>query len=192
MNICVFCASSAGSHPVFLEAATLLGRSIAERGWGVVYGGAHVGLMGAVADATLAAGGEVFGVIPAAMRDRELAHERLTGLEVVTTMHERKARMADLADAFVAMPGGYGTLDEFFEILTWAQLGIHDKPCGMLNVAGFFDALLEHLDRSVSAGLLKPAHRSLFVVESTVEALLDRLPGARPVVASKWTDPGIR
>ncbi len=186
MRVCLFCGSSSGNNPAFLEAARQLGGAIAQRGWGMVYGGAHVGLMGAAADAALEAGGEVIGVIPKGLERRELAHERLTHLHVVASMHERKALMADLSHAFVALPGGYGTLDEFFEILTWAQLGIHDKPCGMLNVAGFFDSLLTYLDGSVEAGLLKPAHRRRFVVETEPGRLLDRLPESLAAVANKW------
>lgn len=192
MNICVFCGSSSGKEPVYLDAARTLGREIARRGWGIVYGGAHVGLMGAVADEALAAHGNVAGVIPKGLVDRELAHAGLTSIHVVNTMHERKAMMADLADAFVAMPGGYGTLDEFFEILTWAQLGIHRKPCAMLNTRGFFDPLLKYLDGAVEAGFLKPAHRELFLVETEPAALLERLPGFSPTVTHKWMEPAGR
>src|SRR5262245_12742237 len=140
-RVCVFCGSSAGNRPEYADAARHLGAALARRGLGLVYGGGHVGLMGVVADAVLRAGGEVIGVIPQALVERELAQAGLTRLEVVDTMHQRKARMADLADAFVALPGGFGTCDELFEILTWSQLGLHARPVGLLNVAGFFDPL---------------------------------------------------
>lgn len=191
-RVCVFCGSSAGRDARFLEAARQLGGELAGRGMALVYGGAHVGLMGAVADTMLAAGAEVTGVIPRGLVEREVAHERLTELRVVQTMHERKALMADLADGFIAMPGGYGTLDEFFEILTWAQLGIHRKPCGMLNVAGFFDGLLGYLDHAVGAGLLKQAHRDLFLVDGAAGRLVERMMGFEAPVAGKWMDAGGR
>lgn len=178
MTICVFCGSSSGNDPRYLAAARHLGSAIAERGWGLVYGGAHVGLMGAVADAALAAGGKVTGVLPHGLEQRELAHGGLTRLHIVGSMHERKAMMADLSDAFIALPGGYGTLDEFFEILTWAQLGLHAKPCAVLNVNGFFDALFQYLDGAVAAGFVKQAHRNRFLVETAVPPLLDRLSSA--------------
>src|SRR5512146_1988331 len=146
-RVCVFCGSSPGSNPIYLEAARAMGRTLAGRGLGLVYGGGSVGLMGALADAALAAGGEVVGVIPRALQLRELAHGRLTTLHVVGSMHERKARMAELSDAFAALPGGMGTLEELAEILTWAQLGLHARPCGVVDVAGYFAPLLAFLDR---------------------------------------------
>src|ERR1700679_3600731 len=158
--VCIFCASAAGASPVYLEAATELGRRIAERGYGLVYGGATVGAMGAVADAALAAGGAVVGVIPEVIREREIDHRGLTELHVVGTMHERKALLASRADAFVALPGGYGTLDEFIEIVTWAQLKIHAKPCVLVNLTvnggGFYDGLLAFLDHTVAEGFIVP------------------------------------
>lgn len=160
-SIAVFCASASGSKPAYLETARDLGSAIAERGYGLVYGGATVGAMGAVADAALAAGGRVVGVIPGVIIDLEIAHRDLTELHIVGTMHERKALMAERSDAFVALPGGYGTLDEFIEILTWAQLRIHNKPSVMVNVGGYYDPLLEFFDRAVEEGMLKPQNRSL-------------------------------
>ncbi len=163
-SIAVFCASASGAKPEFLEAARDLGHRIAERNYSVVYGGASVGTMGALADAALAAGGKVVGVIPGVIIDLEIAHPGLTELHIVATMHERKALMASRADAFIALPGGYGTLDEFIEILTWAQLRIHTKPCVIVNVGGYYDPLLAFFDRAVEAGLIKPENRSLVQV----------------------------
>jgi uncharacterized protein (TIGR00730 family) len=162
--ICVFCASAPGARPQYLEAATEFGRHIAERGYGLVYGGATVGAMGAVADAALAAGGEVVGVIPEVIREREIDHKELTEQHVVGTMHERKAMLAARADAFVALPGGYGTMDEFIEIVTWAQLKIHAKPCVLVNISGFYDPLLAFFDHSVREGFIQPENRSLIQV----------------------------
>lgn len=162
--ICVFCGSADGARPEYAETARELGRSIASKGYGLVYGGASVGLMGALADAGLAAGGEVLGVIPDVIMDREIAHRGLTKLHVVRTMHERKAMMADRADAFVALPGGYGTMDEFIEIVTWAQLRIHAKPCVLINVGGYYDGLLGFFDTAVAEGLIRPENRGLVQV----------------------------
>ena len=173
--VAVFCASSKGTRPEYLEAARHLGAGLGERGMGLVYGGASVGLMGALADAALAAGAPVVGVLPSVLESREIAHRGLTELHFVSTMHERKARMAERATAFVALPGGYGTLDEFLEILTWAQLGIHAKPCLLVNVLGFYDQLLAFLDHAVQAGFLKPHNRALIEVVDSVESALDRL-----------------
>jgi len=170
--VCVFCASAAGASPVYLEAASELGRRIAERGHGLVYGGATVGAMGAVADAALGAGGAVVGVIPDVIREREIDHKGLTELHVVRTMHERKAMLADRADAFVALPGGYGTMDEFIEIVTWAQLKIHAKPCVMVNVRGFWDGLLAFLDHCVREGFIQSENRGLVQVGHNVEEAL--------------------
>ena len=158
-SIAVYCGSSRGTDLAFATAAVSLGRLLAERGIRLVYGGGHVGLMGVIADAVLAAGGEVVGVITRALQAKEIAHGRLTELVVTETMHERKAAMADAADAFVMLPGGYGTFDEFFEALTWTQLGIHDKPCGVLDVAGFFAPLRDLLDGATTAGFVIPVHR---------------------------------
>jgi uncharacterized protein (TIGR00730 family) len=171
--VCVFCASADGVSPVYLQAARELGRLIAERGYGLLYGGATVGAMGAVADAALGAGGEVVGVIPDVIREREIDHKGLTELHVVRTMHERKALLASRADAFVALPGGYGTLDEFIEVVTWAQLRIHAKPCVLVNVDGFFDGLLRFLDHTVAEGFIVPENRGLVqVARDPSEALL--------------------
>jgi uncharacterized protein (TIGR00730 family) len=174
-RICIFCGANAGNRPLFAAVAKELGALIARSGRGVVYGGGNVGLMGAVADGALEQGGEVIGVIPRSLVDRELAHKGVSTLHIVGTMHERKALMADLSDAFIALPGGFGTLDEFFEILTWAQLGIHGKPVGLYNVDGYFDHLLAFLDRAVSEGLLQAQNRRMFIVEHQSGAVIDRL-----------------
>lgn len=192
-RVCVFCGSSPGTDPAFLDAARALGSYLGRRGTGLVYGGASVGLMGVVADAALGAGAHVTGVIPASMVGRELAHRGLPDLRVVATMHERKALMADLADAFVALPGGMGTLDETFEILTWAQLDIHDKPVGLLDVDGYFAPLLAFLDHAVAKGFVRQSHRDMVLVEGSPERLVDALlaRAARPR-AAKRLDPAAR
>jgi len=179
-RVCVFAGSSAGVRPEYMTAATDLGRVLAARGIGLVYGGARVGLMGAVADAVLTGGSEVTGVIPRSLVEKEVAHSGLTELRVVTTMHERKALMADLSDAFIALPGGWGTLDEFFEILTWAQLGLHCKPCGVLNVQGYFDRLLSFLDHSVEQGFVRREYGALLAVSDDPSTLLDALRAQTP------------
>jgi len=171
-RVCVFCGSACGTDPALLVAARELGAGFARAGRGIVYGGATVGLMGAMADAALDAGGHVVGVIPSSLVARELAHEGLPDLRVVATMHERKALMADLSDAFVALPGGLGTLDEFFEILTWAQLGLHAKPCALLNVNGYYDPLLAFLDKATRTGLVARDHREMIVVAGDVDTLV--------------------
>jgi uncharacterized protein (TIGR00730 family) len=171
-TICVYCGSNPGKDPVYLEAATDMARRFAERGLRIVYGGAQVGVMGAVADAALAAGGEVVGVIPQLLVDREVAHTGLTELHVVGTMHERKALMAELSDAFVALPGGIGTLEELIEVYTWSYLGIHSKPLAVLNTAGFYDRLSAFLDHAMHEGFLRPEHRSRLMVAPDTEALL--------------------
>lgn len=165
-----------------------MGKALARRGLGLVYGGGHIGLMGVVADSVLAEGGEVIGVIPKALLAKELAHQGLTELQVVGSMHERKALMAELADAFVALPGGYGTFEEFCEVLTWAQLGLHRKPCGILNVEGFYNALLLLLDHAVAEQFVRAEHRSLVLEEQDPERLLDRLVSHRPAKLDKWLD----
>ena len=174
-RLCVFCGSSGGGRPAYGDAARRLGAAMARRGLGLVYGGGHVGLMGVLADAVLAGGGEIIGVIPQALIDRELAHPKVADMRVVQTMHERKALMAELSDAFLALAGGYGTADETFEMLTWAQLKIHDKPIGLLNVDGFFDPLLAWLDRAVADGFIKPRHRNLVRVEADVDRVVGSL-----------------
>ena len=172
-RVCVFCGSSVGNNPEYAEYAAALGQLLARKHIGLVYGGGHVGLMGVIADAALAAGGEVIGVIPRALADREIAHARLTDLRVVDSMHTRKAMMADLADAFIAMPGGVGTFEEFFEAITWTQLGLHRKPCGLLNAAGFYSPLVAFIDQAVNEGFIKPVHRKMIVVDDNPERLLD-------------------
>jgi uncharacterized protein (TIGR00730 family) len=165
-----------------------MGRAMAERNIGLVYGGGNVGLMGIIADAVLERRGEVVGIIPQALVDRELAHEGLARLIVVQSMHERKAKMAEASDAFIAMPGGYGTLEEFCEIITWAQLGLHRKPCGILNVDGYYDALLTLFDRAVSEGFLRPWNRKLVIQETAPDRLLDLLESYIPPPTEKWID----
>ena len=185
-RVCVFCGSSAGLRPSYVNAAQHLGRTLARRGLSVVYGGAHVGLMGALADGALEAGGEVIGIIPESMMAREIGHTRISDLRVVRSMHERKAAMESLADAFVALPGGMGTLEEFCEILTWGQLGLHRKPCGLLNIDGYYTRLLGFMDHMVEERFLKPAHREWIVVEDEPERLLDRLQTTHPPKLEKW------
>jgi uncharacterized protein (TIGR00730 family) len=172
--ICVFCGASAGAKPAYLAAARAVGMALAGRGIEVVYGGSRVGLMGAVADAALAAGGRVTGVIPLALVERELAHTGLTDLRIVTTLHERKALMAELSDAFLALPGGLGTLEELAEVLSWAQLGLHAKPIAALDVEGYFDGLAGYLNHATAEGFIGPDQRGLLAVETDLDALLDR------------------
>lgn len=187
MRLCVFCGSSSGARPEYLEAARSLGGLLAARGIGLVYGGARVGLMGEVADAVLAAGGEVIGVIPKALWEREVAHTALRDLRVVSSMHERKALMADLSDAFVALPGGIGTLEELFEVWTWGQLGIHAKPVALLDTAGYYAPLVAFLDHAVEERFLRPGHRSALLVEREAGTLLDRVAEwTPPPVEGKW------
>jgi uncharacterized protein (TIGR00730 family) len=174
-RICVFCGSNTGVRPAYADAAASVGRALAENGIGLVYGGGNIGLMGVLADAALGAGGDVVGVIPRALKEKEVAHLGLTELHVVGSMHERKALMADLSSAFVALPGGFGTFDEFCEVLTWTQLGIQQKPCGLLNVEGYYDSLLAMFDHGVAEGFLKPAHRGIIIADTAIEPLLQRL-----------------
>lgn len=188
-RICVFCGSSFGARPAYKQAAEHLGRLLAERGIGLVYGGGGVGLMGAMADACLAADGEVIGVIPESLLRREVGHRDVTKLHIVQTMHERKALMADLSDAFIALPGGYGTLEEFCEIVTWSQLGIQQKPCGLLNVEKFWDGLLAALDHAVDEGFVRPENSQLVLVAATPEGMLHRLmEWTPPEHIEKWID----
>ncbi|HEX6749303.1 MAG TPA: TIGR00730 family Rossman fold protein [Longimicrobium sp.] len=191
-RVCVFCGSNPGGRPDYAAAAREMGRVLVERGLGLVYGGGNVGLMGIVADTVLAGGGEVVGVIPEALMAREVGHAGLTELHVVRTMHERKAMMADRADAFVAMPGGFGTFEEFCEVLTWSQLGFHPKPCGLLNVAGYYDPLLALFDRGAEEGFIPPQHRALVIEETDPARLLDRFAAFRPPTTSKWIRPDER
>ena len=187
-RICVFAGSNAGSQSEYLAAARELGQALVRRELGLVYGGARVGLMGALADAVLAARGHVTGVIPEALVAKEAAHRGLSELRVVASMHERKAMMADLADGFVALPGGLGTLEEFFEVLTWAQLGLHRKPCGLLNVCGFFDGLLSFIEHSIDERFVRREHRSMIIVSSSPDSLLERFDQYVPPVVPKWID----
>jgi uncharacterized protein (TIGR00730 family) len=187
-RICVFCGSSPGADPVFEAAARCMGRTLAAAGIGLVFGGGSVGLMGAVADAALAAGGDAIGVIPRSLWEREIGYTGLTDLRIVGSMHERKALMADLSDGFIALPGGIGTLEELFEVWTWAQLGVHAKPVDLLNVAGFFDPLLAFLDATVEQRFLRPEHRALVLVEHDPAALLRRFATYVPPDVPKWID----
>ena len=173
LSVCVFCGSSPGDDPRFEAAAAETGREIARRGWTLVYGGAHVGLMGVVADAALRAGGPVAGVIPRFLEQREVGHRGLTSLEIVESLGERKQRMGEISDAFLSLPGGIGTLDELFEAWSWSQVGLQRKPSGLLNVAGYYDALVAFLDRATAAGFVKPPHRALLAVSADVGELLD-------------------
>ena len=185
-SLCVFCGSSAGHEPAYTEAARTLGRTLAGAKIRLIFGGGRVGLMGEVANAALAAGGEAIGVIPNFLLEREIAHTDLTDLHVVGSMHERKAMMSGLSDGFVALPGGTGTLEEFFEVLTWAQLGEHAKPCGLLNVAGYYDPLLSVLDHMVGKGFLSKSNRALVLVERDPRTLLAKLERYRPPETIKW------
>ena len=175
LSVCVYCGSSSGNNPVYADAAKALGRALVKHNLSLVYGGGHVGLMGIVADAVLNAGGEVTGVIPKALMDTEVGHDHLTRLLVVKDMHERKALMAEHADGFIAMPGGIGTLEELFETLTWAQLGFHEKPIGLFNVAGFYDPLIEFLRHQTSQGFLRAEHKDLLLVEAEPDPLIEQL-----------------
>ena len=187
-RLAVYCGSSPGADPAYAAAARALGAEMAARGIGLVLGGGHVGLMGAIADAVLEAGGEVIGVIPTALRDKELAHQGCTELHVVSTMHERKSLMADFAKGFIAMPGGFGTFDEMFEMLTWGQLGYHTRPCGFLNVAGYYDALFAFLDSCVEARFVTRVHREMIIASTDPAELLDRMAAFQPPDQAKWLD----
>jgi uncharacterized protein (TIGR00730 family) len=180
-RICVFCGSSLGARPAYRDAAQRLGELLAERRIGVVFGGGAIGLMGVLADAALSKGGEVIGVIPESLVRREIGHRGVTQQHVVETMHQRKARMADLSDAFIALPGGYGTLEELCEAITWSQLGIQQKPCGLLNIEKYWDGLLAVLDHAVDEGFVRPENSRLVLVAQTPERMLERL--------SEWTPP---
>jgi len=187
-SVCVFCGSNPGTDAAFVAAARAVGTTLAERGIRVVYGGGRVGMMGALADAAQAAGGRVTGVIPRDLVEREIGHTGLDDLRVVGSMHERKALMAELSDAFVALPGGIGTLEELFEVYTWAQLGIHAKPIGLLDVAGFYAPLAGFLDHVVERGFLRPETRDALAVADDLDALLAALEGATPITGHKWTE----
>jgi uncharacterized protein (TIGR00730 family) len=185
-RVCVYCGSSEGRDPRYREAAVRVGRSLAQRGLGLVYGGGGIGLMRVVADAVMDHGGSVIGVIPHGLAAREVAHRGVTEMRVVPSMHARKALMAELADAFLTLPGGFGTFEELFESVTWAQLGIHKKPLGLLNVAGYFDHLVKFVDHAVAQGFVPAVGRSLFVVSDEPEALLDRLAAYEAPAGPAW------
>ena len=187
-SVCVFCGASPGARPIYHEAAAQLGRHIAERGLTLVYGGGAVGLMGVVADAALAAGGDVIGIIPQSLERAEIGHKGLTRLEVVDGMHARKARMAELADAFIALPGGLGTLEELFEVWTWGQLGYHAKPLGLLEVDGFYARLTDFLDHLVAERFVREQHRAILQVSASPAELLARMDAWQPTAAPKWVD----
>src|SRR5688572_8319637 len=187
-RICVFCGSNIGTQPAYRESAEALGAVLVKRGIGLVYGGGNVGLMGVIADTVMARGGHVIGVIPQSLADREVAHTGITDLRVVDSMHTRKAMMAELADAFIAMPGGVGTFEEFFEVVTWAQLGLHRKPCGLLNVSGFYAPLAAFIDQAVTEGFINPVHRAAIVVDSDPVRLLDTLGTIELPSVPKWID----
>lgn len=185
-RICIFCGSSNGTRAAYASAARAMGQALVRRRIGLVYGGGNVGLMGTIADAVMRGGGDVIGVIPEALVERELAHGDVTELIVVRSMHERKAKMAELSDAFIAMPGGFGTFEEFCEIITWAQLGLHRKPCGVLNVEGYYDPLLILFDRAVEEGFIRPENRMLVLQETAADRLLDLLANYTPPRTEKW------
>ncbi len=187
-RVCVFCGSNAGVRPEYADAARAVGRTLAARGLGLVFGGGNVGLMAEVANAALAQGGKVIGIIPDVLVLKELGHAGVTELHVVPSMHERKARMTELSDAFIALPGGLGTLEELFETLTWGQLGFHEKPVGLLNVLGYYDVLLRFLDHAVAEGFLKAKHRALLLPGDSTEALLDAFARYQPPREEKWID----
>ena len=188
-SVCVFCGSNPGARHVYAEAARALGRTLAERGLRLVYGGAAVGLMGTLADAALAAGGNVVGVIPGVLVAREIAHAGLTEIRVVDSMHERKSVMAELSDGFIALPGGAGTLEELFEVWTWSQLGLHGKPVGLLNVEGYFDALIAFLDHQTDERFMRREHRDMLLVDADPALLLKRFAAYRPPLVEKWIRP---
>lgn len=187
-RICVFCGSNPGVRPAYAEAAVELAHHLVNLGIAIVYGGGNIGLMGILADTAMAAGGEVIGVIPHALFAKEVGHTGVTDLRIVSSMHERKALMADLADGFIAMPGGWGTFDEFCEILTWAQLGLHNKPCGILNTANYYDTLLAMFDHSVAEGFLKPEYRSLVIAAPDPVDLIQQMIDYRAPARDSWID----
>jgi len=188
MRLCVFCGSSSGTREAYRAGAEAFGSLLARRQIGLVYGGARAGLMGALADAVLAGGGQVIGVLPEALKERELAHPGLTDLRIVASMHERKALMASLSDGFVALPGGIGTLEELFEVWTWSQLGLHAKPCALLDVDGFYAGLVTFMDHVVAQGFLEPTQRSALIVEQDTAVLLERIASYRPDPTVSWID----
>lgn len=185
-HICVFCGSNLGARPAYASAAVSLAKELVAHGITVVYGGSKAGLMGIFADTVLQAGGTVIGVIPRALVDKEVAHKGLSDLRVVASMHERKALMAELSDAFIALPGGYGTFEEFCEVLTWTQLGLQNKACGLLNIEGYYDHLLRLFDHAVAEQFLKPAHREIVIADTVPSRLIERISLYRPSIVSKW------
>ncbi len=187
-RVCVFCGSSPGADPLYMQVAQGVGALLAQRGIGLVYGGAQVGLMGAVADGALSAGGDVIGVIPHSLVRKEVAHSGLGDLRIVSSMHERKALMSDLSDGFLALPGGCGTFEEFFEVVTWAQIGIHRKPCALLNVAGYYDPLLDLLHHAVAERFVRPEHLGLVLVDTDAGLLLDAMSRYVSPILDKWMD----
>ena len=189
-NLCVYCGSNAGNRPDYVEGARELARELVKRDIGLVYGGASVGIMGALADAVLAGGGRVVGIIPEGLVRKEISHHNLTELHIVPSMHERKSMMAERSDGFIALPGGAGTLEEIFESWTWAQLGMHQKPCGLLNIDGYYDQLVGFLNHSVQESFMRAEHRTMLIVDSEPAALLDRYAAYTPPTVSKWIEPG--
>ena len=188
MNLCVFCGSSVGARASYTKAAQQLASLMAKRGIGLVYGGGNIGLMGVMADAVMSAGGSVTGVMPRNLLAREIGHAGITDLRVVDTMHQRKALMADLSSGFIALPGGYGTFEEFFEVVTWTQLGLHRKGCGLLNIDGYYDPFVAMLDRAVADGFIKRENRALVLDDTSPEALLDRVMTFSPPATEQWLD----
>ena len=188
-RICVYCGSNPGRTPVYREAASQLGQALVKRGIGLVYGGASIGVMGAVANAVLEHGGEAIGIIPQSLATREVAHASLSELIVVTSMHERKAKMAELSDGFIALPGGWGTFEEIFEALTWAQLGIHEKPCGLLNISGYFDHLALFLQHAMDEKFVREAYQPMIMMGQEPDDLLDRFATYQPPKVHKWIGP---
>ena len=189
-SICVYCGSSFGKQSAYAASARAMAKTMVQRDMTLVYGGASVGIMGEIADTVLKGGGKVVGVIPQALVDKEVSHAGLTQLHIVASMHERKALMAELSDGFVALPGGFGTLEELFEVLTWAQLGFHQKPVALLNVANYYDGLLSFLDRATDEMFVKTAHRELLIAEASSEQLIDRMESFSPPSSTKWITDG--
>lgn len=189
-SVCIYCGSSLGNRPEYAEQAAVLSRTLVRNGISIVYGGARVGIMGVIADTTLAEGGKVVGVIPRALVEKEVAHQGLSKLHVVESMHERKALMAELSDGFIALPGGMGTLDELFEVLTWAQLGFHSKPCGVLNVSSYYDQLLSFISMASSEGYIRPQHRDMLIVSDSPDELIALFESYRPPEVKKWISKG--
>ena len=185
-SVCIYCGSSLGNSPEYAEQASILARTLAQNAITIVYGGAKVGLMGVIADTALAEGGKVIGVIPQSLVEKEVAHQGLSKIHVVESMHERKALMSELSEGFIALPGGVGTFEEIFEVWTWAQLGFHSKPCGLLNISSYFDTLSAFISHAASEGFIKPQHHEMLIVAATVDELLARFNTYRPQTVKKW------